>query len=77
MTRHIAGLASTIKSLAQMNKSPDVGDPTKEAADLRSPCRRSHHCVRAKAIEEPGGRAAAKRWSKWRTLTAASQRCAA
>jgi hypothetical protein len=31
MTRHIAGLASMSKSLAQMNKSPDVDDPTKEA----------------------------------------------
>jgi hypothetical protein len=31
MTRHMAGLASTSKSLAQMNKSPDVDDPTKEA----------------------------------------------
>ena len=31
MERYIAGLASTSKSLAQMNKSPDVDDPTKEA----------------------------------------------
>jgi len=31
MERHIAGLASTSKSLAQMNKSPDVDEPTKEA----------------------------------------------
>jgi hypothetical protein len=31
MERHIAGLASTSKSLAQMNKSPGVDDPTKEA----------------------------------------------
>ena len=31
MTGHIARLASTSKSLAQMNKSPDVDDPTKEA----------------------------------------------
>jgi len=30
MTRHIAGLASTCKSLAQMNKSPDVDYATKE-----------------------------------------------
>jgi len=30
MERHIAGLASMSKSLAQMNKSRDVDDPTKK-----------------------------------------------